>query len=265
MTAKQGLKHRCHREGSQAVQGDAGRAMFFGSPRRHSPSKDGRLSTPYGGLATTRLPPPRLPTARREPCLGVTTLLLKLTHPERTTVLEATAPIASFRFLLRFVARLVRDEPGGSEAIDGTAVKRVQQLTLNRICQMIKDESLSNQPDIIFILFQWADIAGAYSGVQKWTVSKLKDDCFVIRFAREGTTEVNLYGFNSEGRGEAMQRFVTTLTKSLTNIVEWDALLRRVDEVVGTPTTSEEDKHALSAFKKAAGADRQQLGPPPHS
>jgi hypothetical protein len=49
MTAKRGLKHRCHREGSEAVQRNAGRAMFFGSPRRHNPSKDGRLSTPYGG------------------------------------------------------------------------------------------------------------------------------------------------------------------------------------------------------------------------
>jgi hypothetical protein len=42
-----------HCEQSEAIQGNVARPTAPGSPRRHSPSKDGRLLTPYGFLAMT--------------------------------------------------------------------------------------------------------------------------------------------------------------------------------------------------------------------
>jgi hypothetical protein len=41
------------RPSGRAIQGNVVRPAAPGSPRRHSPSKDGRLSTPYGFLAVT--------------------------------------------------------------------------------------------------------------------------------------------------------------------------------------------------------------------
>jgi hypothetical protein len=48
-----GWNRDCHRERKRSDLGKAGRSTIPGSPRRHSPSKDGRLSTPYGFLAMT--------------------------------------------------------------------------------------------------------------------------------------------------------------------------------------------------------------------
>lgn len=189
--------------------------------------------------------------------LLIENVLSLLSQTERLAVVESAIPTSALSFLLNFVAGLLRGETSRPDLLDNEDLQKIRERTLERTSAAASDGSLANEKAIVSLMFRWADIADNYDQPKEWLASKLADDEFVLRFARNGFSEGRAQGFGSEGIQDAMRRFFTCDTKSLLKIVDLDALLRRVDELIASATIPSDDKKDLATFKRAAESDME--------
>ncbi len=202
----------------------------------------------FGGIATNKL---------RIHWLLNNLLRDRMDIPARSQIIRAAALRSSLHWLIEISSRCKRikekrgtpDENDNDNFADDETVDWLWDVSLQHIRSAASDGTLTRNPNMIDILYQWSNRAGN-TEVRTWTDLHLENDDFVVASAKRLVMESWSYGMGGLGDRVALKTDFTDL-ESIQELLDVARLRVRIAEMLRSDKLSSSDRGALERFEAA--------------